>query len=46
MRPHQHMRDAAALIAKAPPFPAPRNVTINLPNVIRFPVERIRQKQR
>lgn len=43
MRPFQHVRDAAAWIAKAPPFPVSQAVAADMKamgNVIRFPIER------
>lgn len=43
MRPHQHMRDAAAWIAKAPPFTAAAPISRPHGNVIRFPTERRHQ---
>lgn len=44
MRPHQHIRDAAALIAKAPPFAASGPIHRVQGNVIRFPSERRSQQ--
>jgi hypothetical protein len=45
MRPFQHMCDAAAWMAKAPPHPVPQ-ATIQASNVIRFPIERTQLRRR
>lgn len=44
MEPKLHFRDAAAWMAKAPPFP--HQLERPAANVLRFPVERTRQDRR